>query len=125
MLRRQLLTPAQGVPDDNPELQLYGVRVPAFVVSAWVERGTVSKQTYDHTSLLSTILRRFCVGTDGSVPRMGSRTGNANDLGPLLSTQSPRVGPEAPEIPVPPGHRGGQPDPNAFGVVLRRALFGF
>jgi phospholipase C len=76
--------------DDDPAFRRYGVRVPAFVVSPWVARGQVSHAVFDHTSLLATILRRFCRGADGSVPDMGLRVAQAHDLGELLTHPTPR-----------------------------------
>ena len=50
-----------GVPDDDPQLfGRYGVRVPALVVSPWVEPRAVSHAVLDHTSIIKTILLRFC-----------------------------------------------------------------
>jgi phospholipase C len=76
--------------DDNPDFPAYGVRVPAFVVSPFVEPGTVSHMLFDHTSLIRTILLRFA---PGAADAMGSRVSNANHLGTLLtrSTPSPRT----------------------------------
>ena len=139
-----------GPPDDVPALQRYGLRVPAFVVSSWVARGTVSTATYDHTSLLRTILLRFCattlvteptraaapvrIGGPGGpagpvgprVPSMGARTDHANDVGALLSADVPRTQVSTvPPIPPPADARRAPFIPTAFGAVLRRALLGF
>ena len=47
--------------DDEPEtFGSYGVRVPALIVSPWVEPRTVSSTVFDHTSIIKTILLRFC-----------------------------------------------------------------
>ncbi|MGH2601265.1 MAG: alkaline phosphatase family protein [Dehalococcoidia bacterium] len=50
------------------EFDFYGVRVPALVASPWVPRCSVSSIVFDHTSIISTILQRFCRGANGSVP---------------------------------------------------------
>ena len=76
--------------DDVPAFRRYGVRVPALVVSPWVEPGVPSHITFDHTSVLKTILVRFCQRA-GILPDMGARVQAANDLGPLLSRETPRV----------------------------------
>ena len=116
--------PAPGAPqDDDPNLRMYGVRVPAFVVSPWVVPKSVSKTVYDHTSLLSTILKRFCAGSTGAPPSMGARADHANDVGPLLSNASPTP------VEVPPAltlTNSPTPtrDPNAFGSVLRKFVMG-
>lgn len=84
---------APGVAADNlPAFQRYGVRVPALVVSPWVEPGVPSHITFDHTSILKTILVRFCQ-RGGVLPNMGIRVSAANDLGPLLSRTTPRLQP--------------------------------
>jgi phospholipase C len=113
-----------GPPDDNPRHARYGVRVPAFVISPWVQRGAAFHETFDHTTLLSTILRRFCPDAVGA---LGLRTLNAKDVGPILSSSAPRTDiPQAPEIappPPPPVARGRAAD--SFGDVLRKTAFGF
>ncbi|MEJ7811492.1 MAG: alkaline phosphatase family protein [Gemmatimonadaceae bacterium] len=68
-----------------------GVRVPAFVISPWVERGASARETYDHTSILKTILERFCVRPDGTIPRMTRRVESARGLADLLSLATPRT----------------------------------
>ena len=73
-----------GDPDES-----YGVRVPALVVSPWIEPH-VSHTVFDHTSLLKTILLRFAKEPEEAVRRMGSRTEHANHLGELLTADAPR-----------------------------------
>jgi len=77
--------------DDNPSFRCYGVRVPALVVSPWVKKKSVSNNIFDHTSIIKTILWRFCQKNNGSIPNMGKRVEIANDLGPLLSEKTPRT----------------------------------
>jgi len=114
-----------GPPDDETALQVYGLRVPALVVSPWVEQGSVSHEVYDHTSVLSTVLRRFCA-QDGSIPSMGARTDAAHDLGGMLSAESPQLAPPpSPAVGDCAGTPGAALDPEAFGQVLQKALFGF
>ncbi|HKO44836.1 MAG TPA: alkaline phosphatase family protein [Pyrinomonadaceae bacterium] len=76
--------------DDDPDFRKFGVRVPAIVVSPWVERGMVSHKVFDHTSLIKTILLRFCRRPDGTIPDMGARVNNAEQLGTLLTLDTPR-----------------------------------
>jgi phospholipase C len=83
---------------DVSGIDRYGVRVPAFIVSPWVERGAVARNViFDHSSILKTIIRRFC-GT--RPPDMGARVAAAQDLGVLLTRTTPRT--DRPEIPLPP-----------------------
>jgi phospholipase C len=80
--------------DDRPGFRSYGPRVPALVVSPWIPRGTVTSEIYDHTSIVKTILLRFCRGADGSIPNMGARVTNANHLGGLLTLGAARAKPK-------------------------------
>ena len=80
----------EDVGDDNAAFGKYGVRVPAIVVSPWVERGKVSHKVFDHTSIIKTILLRFCRRPDGTIPDMGRRVTNAEHLGTLLTLDVPR-----------------------------------
>jgi phospholipase C len=73
-------------PEDKPQFPTYGVRVPAFVVSPFVKPCTVSHTTFDHTSIIRTILERF--GVPGAVEEMAKdapRVGKAENLGRLLT----------------------------------------
>ena len=80
----------EAAADDKPNFRQYGVRVPALVVSPWVERGKVSHDVFDHTSIIKTILLRFCRRPDGTIPDMGARVTNARQLGSLLTLDTPR-----------------------------------
>jgi phospholipase C len=80
--------PPPKAPDEHPLFRRYGVRVPALVVSPWVEPRSVSHTTFDHTSIIKTILLRFCL-SDGRIPDMGIRTSQANHLGELLTRAAP------------------------------------
>ena len=54
-----------------------------------VDEADVSKIVFDHTSLIKTILERFCRHDDGTIPNMGTRVANANHLGHLLTRDVP------------------------------------
>jgi phospholipase C/poly(3-hydroxyalkanoate) synthetase len=75
----------------------YGVRVPALVVSPWVDRGAATKIVFDHTSIIKTICRRFL---NTKPPDMGERVAQANDLSQVLKTSARQ---DRPEIALPPG----------------------
>jgi len=76
--------------DDSPDFRHYGVRVPAIVVSPFVEKTSVEHETiFDHTSIIKTILARFC-RVDGAIPDMGLRASAANHLGVLFTRSTPR-----------------------------------
>jgi phospholipase C len=82
--------------DDSAAFRHYGARVPAFIVSPWVERGKASHVIFDHTSIIKTILLKFCRQADGSIPNMGARVTHANHLGGLLTLGAPRAATPAP-----------------------------
>ena len=96
-----------AAPDDDPHtFGRYGVRIPALIVSPWVEPGSVSKTLFDHTSIMKTILLRFCpealdepkrhrgrfarLRSSGHPRPLGTRVSQANDLGELLTRTTPR-----------------------------------
>jgi phospholipase C len=85
--------PPPPAEDDRPFFRRYGVRVPAFIVSPWAEANKISHVVFDHTSLIKTILLKFCRRPDGSIPDMGARVNAANHLGVLLTRTSPRPAP--------------------------------
>ena len=74
----------------RPTLRHLGPRVPAIVVSPWVGKRQVAKTVFDHTSIIKTILARFCRKPDGTVPDMGARVRAANHLGGLLTETTAR-----------------------------------
>ena len=88
--------PPPAAADDDPAFRQFGVRVPMLLVSPWIAAGSVSHQLYDHTSIIKTILQRFCRAADGSVPDMGARVAAANGLGEVLSLAQPRNAPAVP-----------------------------
>jgi len=77
-------------PQEARDFRSLGVRVPALVVSPWVGRRVVLKRTLDHTSLIKTILLRFCAGLDGSIPHVSNRVDRADHLGYILNADQPR-----------------------------------
>jgi phospholipase C len=96
-------------PDDDPgTFGRYGPRVPALIVSPWIEPGSVSHTGFDHTSIIKTILLRFCpdalrrptgrasippLERPGSPRYLGERVAKANDLWELLTRSEPRSAP--------------------------------
>jgi len=80
-------------PDPSSGFQTYGPRVPALVVSPWVEPGSASSTVFEHCAIIKTILLRFCRHRDGSIPDMGTPVTAANHLGSLLTRSVPRPAP--------------------------------
>jgi phospholipase C len=50
----------------------------------------VSKTVFDHTSIIKTILTRFCAKPNGRIPNMGKRVAAAHHLGELLTRPTAR-----------------------------------
>jgi phospholipase C len=100
--------PPPPAADDEPEVfGRYGVRVPAIIVSPWIEPRAASHTVFDHTSIIKTILSRFCPDAlsppqraEGSRARLGLspqypglRVAQASHLGELLTRTTPRAAP--------------------------------
>jgi phospholipase C len=77
--------------DDRPAMRKYGPRVPALVISPYVAKGSVAKTVFDHTSIIKTILMRFCRKANGRIPNMGARVKAASHLGELVTGTRPRL----------------------------------
>ena len=106
--------PPPAAADDDPDMfGRYGVRVPALIVSPWVAPRSVSHTLFDHTSIIKTILLRFCA-TDlqrrgrreslstwlraGHPHYLGTRVAHASNLGELLTNTTPRPAPAHHEL---------------------------
>ncbi len=61
-----------------------GVRVPAVLVSPWIDEATVVKTLFDHTSIIKTITTRW------GLPGLTERDAHANHLGEVLSRSEAR-----------------------------------
>ncbi len=92
------VVPPTDAAGTTPEFRRYGVRVPALVISPWIEPGTVCHTLFDHTSILKTILLRFCSDEKGTIPDMGPRVSAANDLSELLGAAAARAVPEGQSV---------------------------
>jgi phospholipase C len=79
------IPPPSDVPLGDGKKFSYGVRVPALVVSPFAAKG-VCKETFEHTSIIKTILLRFASDPDAALAQMGERTANARHLGELLTS---------------------------------------
>lgn len=69
-----------------------GVRVPAFLISPFVKKGSVSHEIFDHTSILKTILvhNRNKIKPEKLIS-FGDRVNQAHHLGRALDRNTPRV----------------------------------
>jgi phospholipase C len=59
---------------------LYGVRVPAIIISPWIAAGTVDHTVYDHSSILATLEKLFGLGA------LTERDSSADNLLDLISS---------------------------------------
>lgn len=83
------VAPPQAVPPDEHTDEFafdrYGARVPAVLVSPWMDRSVVST-IFDHTSLLKYVTNKWDLGP------LGNRVAAANSFAPaLLSRTAPRT----------------------------------
>jgi len=67
------------------EFDRLGVRVPALVISPYIERGVIDHSVYDHTSMLATVERLY------GLPNLTERDRAADDLLKLLTRETPRT----------------------------------
>jgi phospholipase C len=79
--------PKNAVPPDNNSQEFsftqYGVRVPAILISPWVDKGFIP-DIFDHTSLLKYAADKW--GLDAAA--LGARTANAASFAPALAKRS-------------------------------------
>lgn len=94
--------PPSDAPPLGGSLTVLGPRVPAFVISPLVERGSVFHTRFDHTSIGATILRRFCK----VVPSVSPRLDKATDLREVLTLDMPRPASDFASL-IAPAHPGG------------------
>jgi phospholipase C len=83
-----------------------GIRVPAVVVSAWVDPGKVDPNPYDHTSVIATVRKLFA-------PRCAAltrRDRKARSLHSLVATRS-QAREQLPDLPEPSPDTGGRAEP--------------
>lgn len=71
----------------------YGARVPAILVSPWIQQGTVFRSTtsvpYDHTSVIATTLKWAGLGAQAAT--FGQRTAQAPTFDDVLTLDAPRT----------------------------------
>jgi phospholipase C len=72
--------------DDGSGYTTLGVRVPALVVGPRVSK-FVCHETFEHTSLIATILRRFAPNPEHALRSMPQRVQRAPHLGKLLEAE--------------------------------------
>lgn len=99
-----------------------GPRVPAILISPYIKRGTISKTTYDHTSILATAKKAF------GLPRfLTERDAHAATFEDVLALDKPRKDTPA-QLPRQPGVREASNEPiwpeklNDFQADMLRGL---
>ena len=81
-----------GKPGGNGfDFERLGVRVPAILVSPWIEKGTICHTQFDHTSIIKTVSNKWLNGQ-----HLTQRDLNATDVSEILSRSTPRT--DTPEI---------------------------
>jgi len=75
--------PAEKQEHDQYTFDRLGVRVPALLVSPWVDK-RVEKTVFDHTSLLKYLIDKWGLGP------LGARTQAANSIGVAIQRSTPR-----------------------------------
>jgi phospholipase C len=74
-----------------------GLRVPALIISLWIEPGTIDHTVYDHTSVIATAHKLF-LGDQWQNKFLTERDRNAATFDHLLTRSTPRTDmPERPE----------------------------
>ncbi len=91
--------PPRAVPPDarlSPErfaFDLLGVRVPAVIVSPYIEEATVDSTLYDHSSIVASVREQF-----GIAKPLTNRDGAANTFWRNLTRAQPRLGNAIPAL---------------------------
>lgn len=76
--------PHAGAGEQGFRFDRLGVRVPAVLVSPWIEAGTICRQVFDHSSLIRTVCQRW------NLPALTERDRQAADVSEVLNRLEPR-----------------------------------
>lgn len=91
--------PGEHVADIPPfDFKRLGIRVPAVVISPYVEPGVIDHTVYDHTSVLA-MARKLFLGDGWAGTYLTERDHQANTFEHLLTRETPRS--DMPEFPEP------------------------
>lgn len=83
-------------PDERPEFQQLGFRVPTLAIGPYVRKGVVST-TFDHASIIKTLTNRF------NLPVLNQRVAGASDLSSVLDPalyKNPQPAPALPPLSI-------------------------
>jgi phospholipase C len=78
-------------PGSNFDFKRLGVRVPAVLVSPWIEKGTICNTQFDHTSIIKTASNKWLRGQN-----LTNRDAHASDVSEVLTLSTART--DVPEI---------------------------
>jgi phospholipase C len=81
-------------PGERDRFAKYGPRVPALAISPWLPPGSVCSETFDHTTIIKTVMTRFCPELISETP---PRARAANELSILPGLELARS--EVPAFP--------------------------
>ena len=83
----EVVSPVVGAPAGQCGFRFdrLGIRVPAVLISPWIEKGTVVKTLHDHTSIIKTVTNRW------DLPHLTERDKAATDLSEVLSRDTSRT----------------------------------
>ena len=109
-----VVTPKDATPPDSYQSQFkfdrYGVRVPAILISPYIQKGTIVGETFDHTSIPATLkdvfkLDSFLTNRDaraqtfsGVPDRASPRTDTPEDVSTSVHSRIIDASPKAPSI---------------------------
>ncbi|MDF2694577.1 MAG: Acid phosphatase, partial [Labilithrix sp.] len=86
------VAPGVVASEERADFQRLGFRVPMIVVGPYVKKNYVSHVTLDHTSILSSVTRRF------NLEQLNDRVRTANDLADCIDRDALEQAPVAPVI---------------------------
>ena len=86
-----IVIPYNGRNGSGFDFKRSGVRVPAVLVSPWIEEGVICHTQFEHTSIIKTVSNKWLGGKN-----LTNRDLAANDVSELLSLSTPRT--DTPDI---------------------------
>lgn len=94
-LEQGVLRPDKKVSPDGFQFDMYGVRVPAVLVSPWIEAGTVDSTVYDHCAIPRSVRELFGIATP-----LSGREDNSPTFWHNLKLNKARGPKDVPEVEV-------------------------
>jgi phospholipase C len=82
------------------QFESLGVRIPAILISPWVEKNSVSSLLFDHTSVLQLLAEKFTRGNPYSNTVENRRNAGIQSISAALTAVSDPVAPNPPSAPI-------------------------